>query len=257
MCRKIGKIGLMGLGLLLILLTGRPTMADDWPQWRGLERNGLSKEANWLNGWPAGQAPRVAWRAQVGRGHSAVSVSNGRAYTLGWDGQRETVFCFEAATGKLLWKQSYSSGDIVQWPGPRATPTVHKGTLYTLGQHGQLRAFDALTGKVRWSRQLPASYQPDPDYGFAWSPLVMEDLLLFSAGRKGLALYAADGRFAWGHDGQHGTCVSAVPFVHEGKHGVALLTNPDRESVWLVGVEPRTGTELWRHGPWREKWGAA
>ena len=124
--------------------------ADDWPQWRGLNRNGVSAEQGWLARWPADAPPKTAWKANVGKGHSAVSIASGRAYTMGWDGKNDTVFCFDAATGKLLWKQSYSCGDIVQWSGPRATPTVDGDTVYTLGQHGQLHAWHAVTGKKLW-----------------------------------------------------------------------------------------------------------
>lgn len=232
--------------------------AEDWPQWRGPQRNGVTGEAEWLRGWPDGKPPRVAWRAKVGKGHSAVSVWKQRAYTMGWDGTQDTVYCLAAANGKLLWKQSYPCGEIVQWSGPRSTPTVADGVVYTLGQHGQLYAWNALTGQKVWHVLLPAAYQPDVDYGFAWSPLLFGNLLLFGAGRKGLAMDRRSGAYVWGNDGQHGSCASPVPFVHQGQAGVALITtDPGRESVSLVAVAPATGRELWRSDPWREKWGAA
>ena len=200
----------------------------------------------------------MAWRAQVGKGHAAVSVQGGLAYTVGWDGKQDTVFCLDAATGAIRWKQSYPSGDIVQWSGPRATPTVADGVVFTLGQHGQLRAWDAATGAPRWAVDLPKSYQPDPDYGFAWSPLIEGDLLILGTGGKGLALRKKDGSFAWGNDGQAGACVSPMPFVQDGVRGVAVVTmDTARDSVSVVGVEATTGRELWRFGPWKEKWGAA
>jgi outer membrane protein assembly factor BamB len=246
------------LSLVFCALSRGVSRADDWAQWRGPNRNGVSAETGWLAKWPADKPPKVAWRANVGKGHSAVSVANGRAYTMGWDGQRDGIFCFDTATGRLLWKQSYPCADIVQWSGPRATPTVDGDTVYTLGQHGQLLAWNALTGQSLWTLQLPESYQPDVDYGFAWSPLVQNDLLLLAAGKRGLALHKRDGTFAWGNDGQHGACASPVPYLHAGQRGVALITTePGRDSVTLVGVDPQTGRELWRHGPWREKWGAA
>lgn len=245
------------LTVLIAILVHRAEGAD-WPQWRGPQRTGISDEHGWLDAWPEGKPAKVAWRAQVGKGHSAVSVVGDRLYTMGWDGVRDAVWCLDASTGKPVWKQSYICKTIVQWSGPRATPTVHDGVVYTLGQHGQLHAWSAADGAKRWSVQLPEKYQPDADYGFAWSPLVEGELLILAAGKRGLALHRKDGSAAWGDDGQHGACASPVPFEHQGRRGVALITTePDRESVSLVGIDPRTGDELWRHGPWKEKWGAA
>lgn len=231
---------------------------EDWPQWRGPARTGKSAETLSLKRWPADGAPRVLWRAQVGKGHSAAAVHNGKLYTAGWDGEKDTVYCLDAASGEVLWRQSYPCETIVQWPGPRATPTVEGSTVYTLGQWGDLRAWNAETGRPVWERKLKASYNPDIDYGFAWSPLIVGDLLILAAGQRGLALHKATGEIAWGDDGQHGACASPVPFVLGGQQGVAIITtNPGRDSVALVGVEPRTGQELWRSPPWIEKWGAA
>jgi outer membrane protein assembly factor BamB len=237
-----------------LLSAGR---AADWPQWRGPRRDGISTETNWLSGWPVNAPPRVAWRQQVGKGHSAVSVRGDAAYTMGWDGWQDTVFCLDAATGAVRWKQSYPCGDVVQWSGPRATPTVNDGTVFTLGQHGQLRAWAALTGTLRWAVDLPKSYEPDVDYGFTWSPLVENGLVILGTGSAGLALREKDGGFAWGNDGKAGGCASPMPFTLDGVRGVAVVAmDPSRNHLNLVGVELAAGRELWRSPAWREKWGA-
>lgn len=245
---------------LMILWAALPVVtirAEDWSQWRGPTRNGISREEGWLNRWPEGRPPVVAWRTQVGKGHSAVSVSNGRAYTMGWDGTQDTVFCFDAATGQLVWKQSYPCQTILQWPGPRATPTVHLGAVYTLGQHGQLRAWNATTGDPIWERNLPDVCNPDVDYGFVWSPLIEGELLILNAGHHGLAIHTRDGTIAWGDDQTKGACVSAVPFTHQGQRGVLIVNiNEARSEANLVAVEPASGRELWRWNGWKEQWGA-
>ncbi|MDA1052713.1 MAG: PQQ-binding-like beta-propeller repeat protein [Planctomycetota bacterium] len=245
------------LALILPLLPSAELRAEDWPQWRGPGRDGMSRETEWIKDWPVGGTPRVAWRSAVGKGHSALSIAEGRAYTMGWDGEQDTTFCFDAATGKLVWKQSYPCKTILQWPGPRATPTVYGGAVYTLGQHGQLRAWDARTGKPLWQRDLPDDYNPDVDYGFAWSPLIEGDLLILNAGSRGLAIRTRDGSIAWGDDGKKAACVSAVPFEHNGRRGVLVVSiNADRSAASLVGVDPRSGRELWRFDGWKEQWGA-
>jgi outer membrane protein assembly factor BamB len=145
----------------------------------------------------------------------------------------------------------------LQWPGPRATPTVHDGFVYTLGQHGQLRAWDAQTGEPRWQHDLPDDYNPDVDYGFTWSPLIEGDVLILNAGSHGLAIRTRDGSIAWGDDRKKGACVSAVPFTHEGRRGVLVVhLNDARSGANLVGVDPAPGRELWRWNGWKEQWGA-
>jgi outer membrane protein assembly factor BamB len=232
--------------------------AADWPQWRGPARNGTSPETGWFAAWPEGQTPRIAWRRSVGKGHSSVAVRGDAAFVAGWDGEYDTLFCLDAATGKTRWEHRYRSATIVQWPGPRATPTIDEDTVFMLGQHGQFFALEAATRRVRWQREIPKRCQPDGDYGLVWSPLVVGDLVILSAGRTGLALRKSDGSVAWGDDAELGACASPVPFAWQGRAAVAMvLTDPGRESVRFVGVDAAKGTELWRFGPWKEKWGAA
>jgi outer membrane protein assembly factor BamB len=134
---------------------------------------------------------------------------------------------------------------------------VHAGVVYTLGQHGQLRAWDAATGELRWERDLPDEYNPDVDYGFAWSPLIEGELLILNAGSRGLAIRLRDGSIAWGDDRRKGACVSAVPFTHGSQRGVLIVNvNDARSEANLVGVDPATGRELWRWNGWKEQWGA-
>jgi outer membrane protein assembly factor BamB len=124
-----------------------------------------------------------------------------------------------------------------------------------------LRAWDAASGQPLWQRNLPDDYNPDVDYGFCWSPLVETsdngDVLILNAGSRGLSIRTRDGSIAWGDDRQKSACVSAVPFEHRGTRGVLVVgINSDRSAANLIGVDPRSGRELWRFDGWPEQWGA-
>src|ERR1051326_6804067 len=99
--------------------------AADWPQWRGPNREGVSSEKV---KWPAG-GPKVIWKASVGTGFSSVSVSHGRVYTMGNEGEKDTIWCLDAAKGKPVWQHTYDSPLNPQYyeGGPGATPTVQGG----------------------------------------------------------------------------------------------------------------------------------
>jgi outer membrane protein assembly factor BamB len=239
------------------LLLGSLLFADDWSQWRGINRDGVSSERDLLSEWPEQSPPKSLWRIQVGQGHSAITVQGERAFTMGSDGTIDTVFCVDIRSGKVLWKQSYPCETIKQWPGPRSTPCIFKGRVVTLSQHGLVCCFEAESGAIVWQKQLDASYNPDIDYGFAWSPLVIDGLVILGGGSHGMALRMEDGSFAWGDDGKAGACASPVPTTYEGSPAILLVSNQDRESVSLVCVAPQDGSVLWQSNPWPEKWGAA
>src|SRR6187402_3578600 len=129
--------------------------AEDWPHWRGPARNGISSEKGWLDSFPE-SGPPIAWKGNVGLGYSSIVVGNGRAYTAGHASETDTVFCFDALTGKQIWKQSYPSelGDKFFQGGTTGTPTLDGKRLYWLGRWGDLYCFDAENGKIVWKRQL-------------------------------------------------------------------------------------------------------
>jgi hypothetical protein len=108
--------------------------ADDWPQWRGPNRQGFSSEKVT---WPA-DGPKTIWRAQVGTGFSSISVSKGRVYTMGNADEKDTIWCLDAANGKPLWQHTYPAALNPQYyeGGPGATPTVHEGKVFTISKWG-------------------------------------------------------------------------------------------------------------------------
>src|SRR5919107_4545233 len=159
----------------------------DWPQWRGPNRDGLSRETGLLKQWPE-SGPPLAWKATgAGRGYSSLSASKGRLYTMGLRGDREYVVAFDLKTGKEVWATAHGAafrndrGD-----GPRGTPTVDGDRLYSLGGGGDLSAVDAKTGKVLWTMNVLQKFGgTNITWGISESPLVLGEKLLVNAGGGG------------------------------------------------------------------------
>src|SRR5881394_3013596 len=112
---------------LLAVAASSSLSAEDWPQWRGLRRDGVSS-AKIISQWPV-SGPAILWRRNVGKGFSAISISQARAYTMGNKDEKDTIWCLDAVTGGEIWKLTYAAklGPVYYEGGPGATPTVHEG----------------------------------------------------------------------------------------------------------------------------------
>ncbi|HSH14535.1 MAG TPA: PQQ-binding-like beta-propeller repeat protein, partial [Verrucomicrobiae bacterium] len=132
----------------LTLAATAAVQSADWPRWRGPDLNGISKETGWspkaLN-----DEPKILWRAKIGMGFSSFVVADGRVFTTGNTADTDTLFAFDADTGKELWKHSYAEPLDPKYydGGTSATPTVDGDTVYQLSRKGQLIALEAATGK--------------------------------------------------------------------------------------------------------------
>lgn len=241
------RLSRIALALLLALAIGR---ADDWPQWRGPHRDGISTERGWTTDWPA-EGPALLWEATVGIGFSSVAVAQGRLYTLGNTNETDTVWCFDAATGALKWRHSYACPLDPQYyeGGPGSTPTVDGNQVYTFGKRGQLLRFDAASGKVNWELTLTNVLGVwKPRWGFAGSPLVAGDRLILNAGAAGTALDKATGRVIWSSGTNAAGYATPVPITLDGTPCALIFA-----AKALVAVQLSDGHELWRV-PWITKW---
>jgi len=136
----------MSLSLcVLALFAVALASGDDWPQYRGINRDGTSAETGWLQTWP----PTEVWRQKVGMAYSSVAVSQGRVYTMGWTTNTDFVYCFDAYNGTNYWTFSYPNGTLKAW-GPNATPTVDGDNVYTYSHTGDLYCLNRMTGAVVW-----------------------------------------------------------------------------------------------------------
>jgi outer membrane protein assembly factor BamB len=220
-----------------------PLSAADWPQWRGARRDGISPETGWRLQWPA-TGPKRLWSAQVGEGFSAVAIRGGRLYTMGNTGGKDTVYCLATGTGKVLWRFSYPCppGDH---SGPRATPTLDGNRLYTLSREGHVFCLNATSGARIWGKNLARETGAGtPRWGFASSPLIDGNRVIYNVGTHGTALNKVNGRVAWKSGAGTAGYASPVAYTVNGQRGVAIFT-----SSGLVGVNPANGRSLWQF-PW-------
>lgn len=228
---------------IVILCPPRFGRAEDWPHWRGPNRNGVSNEKNFLTEFPD-QGPAIAWKTSVGLGFSSIVVGNGQAFTAGHEGDSDTVYCFDAPTGKLIWKSSYPAelGDKFFEGGTTGAPTLDGNHLYWLSRWGDLFCFQASSGKVIWSRQLVKTANVRvPDWGFAGAPAVFKNLLLLNVGEAGMAVETETGKEVW----KSGDAAAAY-------NTPLLVTRGDKTEAWFangegyLSVDPETGKENWR-----------
>jgi outer membrane protein assembly factor BamB len=219
----------------------------EWPQWRGSNRDGLSKETGLLKQWPA-DGPPLAWKAAgAGRGYSSMSISKGRLYTLGLRGEREFLVAFDVKTGKEVWATAYGGGfRNDRGDGPRGTPTVDGDRVYALGGNGDLSAFEAAGGKLVWTMNVLQKFGgTNITWGISESPLVVGEKLLVNAGGPGagiVALNKKDGSLIWKSQSDRAGYSSAIPVAVGGKTQVVFFT-----STRGLGLDLETGALLWEY----------
>jgi outer membrane protein assembly factor BamB len=217
---------------------------DDWPQWRGPNRDGVSTETGLLKAWPAG-GPPLAWQVKgAGEGYSSFSVSQGRLFTLGARGENEYVMAFDVASGKRLWETQHGRRfNNDRGDGPRATPTVEGDRIYAFGASGDLTVLDAASGKVHWTINVLKQYGgSNIQWGLSESPLVLSDRILINAGGTIAALKKTDGSAIWKTNGDQAGYSSAVVQKIGGVNQAIFFT-----SARVVGVDVATGRELWNY----------
>ncbi len=231
------------LACLILGLSLAAARADDWPNFRGPAHDGTSAEKGWRAEWPA-DGPPVAWKAEVGLGFSGIVVAQGRAATAGHAEGKDTVFCFDAANGKTLWKHSYPAelGATYYEGGTTGTPTFEGDRLYWLSRWGDLFCFQAADGKIVWQTNLQKETgAPLPTWGYTGAPLAQENLLVLNVGDAGAAVDKTTGKLVWKSAAKDCGYSTPLPVTLGGKK-LAILASADS----YVAVEPKTGKEAWR-----------
>jgi len=230
----------VGVTLLVILSGSTLLRGADWPNYRGPDYDGISDETGWQATWQG--APKVAWKASLGWGFASMAVSDGRVYAMGNVDDKDIVYCFDEATGKELWKQSYPCPLYKKnhEGGPSGTPTVEGGAVYVFSKAGDALRLDAKTGAVVWHKN-PAKELglQELTWYYSSSPVIVENLVILNAGSAGVALNKANGQIVWHNGAGAGGYASAVPFAWAGKKCVALFG-----SQHLFILETATGKIL-------------
>ncbi|RIK66375.1 alcohol dehydrogenase, partial [candidate division KSB1 bacterium] len=216
----------------------------EWPGFRGPERDnvihGVGIETNWS------QSPPVElWRKPIGPAWSSFAVNGSHIYTQEQRGEEEIVSCSDLNTGELVWKHGDSARfwESNAGAGPRATPTLSNGRVYTFGATGILNALDARDGSVVWSRNAASDADEKlPAWGFAGSPLVIDSLVVAAAAGRLIAYELATGKPRWyGPNGGWGYSSPHLAVID----GVAQILLLNGEGV--ISVAPADGKLLWKH----------
>jgi outer membrane protein assembly factor BamB len=241
----------------------RLAKAEDWPCWRGPRGDGISRETGLLKEWPSDGLKQL-WKADLSGGFSSVAVVDGRLFTQTKEKNQEVVVCLDASTGKDLWcyrydcdygaHKSFTGGGMpASRTGPRSTPSVDGGRVYTLGATGILLCLEVKNGEKVWQQDLLKIADSDcPRHGFCCCPLIVGNrVYVHPGGPKGKSIAALDkkdGSVVWqALDDPIGEG-SPVWVESSGKPQVIFFTG-----AGAVGVAPKDGKPLWRY-PWKTQY---
>jgi outer membrane protein assembly factor BamB len=227
----------------------RPT---DWPEFRGRKRDGLVQGPPLAREWSA-DPPREVWRQPCGGGYAAFAVANNLLVTIEQRGDDEAVVGYDTATGKERWVHSYPAHfkEALGGPGPRATPTIKDGEVYSLGATGTLVRLSAATGELKWSVNILEG-NANIQWAMSGSPLVYDNLVVVN---PGVQQPAASGRAVVAYDRATGKPVWQSGNAPAGYSSPMLATLAGRRQVLLLdasglsGYDAADGKELWRF-PW-------
>jgi outer membrane protein assembly factor BamB len=247
------------LRIVLVTLLGSAiaahARADDWPQWLGPHRDGVWREKGIVATFPK-DGPAVRWRTPVAQGYAGPAVADGRVYVTDRTGAgpkvgkksagKERVLCLDEPTGKVLWKHEYDCPYQVGYPaGPRVTPIVAGGKVYTLGTMGDLLCLDAVKVDVIWAKNLRAEHDaPVQNWGFSAHPLLDGDRLICIVGGKAgaaAAFHKDTGKEIW----------KAIPGAEAGYAPPMIYEVAGKRQliIWHPGavhsLDPENGKPYW------------
>jgi len=232
--------------LLINLFINGVLYAEDWPQFRGPERNGVSKETGLLKTWPK-DGPALIWSYEgLGEGYSSPSIVNNNIFVTGvLDGQ-EILFAFDLQ-GNLKWKMQYGPAWTGTFPSARTTPTVDGENIYVCSGMGKVVCFNVASGKIKWSLQAVEEFNGEyPKWGMAESPLVIDDKVICTPSGKDaslVALHKETGKIIWRSEGLSELASYCSPILVQKGNKKIIATMLENS---FVGLDANTGKIMWQ-----------
>ena len=240
---------LLATALWLTVSSATIACGQDWPQFRGLNRDGKSPETGLRKQWPEeGLTP--LWIVEgVGKGYSSAAVAGGMLFTTGMVGEKnEGLISAIDLSGKVKWQTSYGPDWSEMHPGSRSTPTVDGERLYELSGVGRLLCLDTKTGAILWSRDLPKEFSGEaPMCGFAEAPLIYKNTVICTPGGKDAALVALDkttGKTVWASAGFSDQSAYCSPIFLE-RGGLCLVVTITAR--YVAAIDADTGKPVWTY----------
>lgn len=225
-------------------------ISQEWPDWRGINRDGVWKESGIIAKFKSVIIP-IKWSVPCGPGYSGPTVAGGKVYLtdrMEKPEESERVLCINAADGKIIWSHAYACpyGNVSYPNGPRASVVISEGKAYSLGTMGNLFCFDAQTGSVKWQIDLKSKYSIRmPTWGIAATPLIFENkIILHIGGSDGASVLALDknsGKEIWRVSDDKISYSSPLLIRQAGKPVVVVWTAEN-----LNGLDPATGKIFWK-----------
>lgn len=228
-----------------ILITSQ-TIAGDWPQWRGPERNGASQEKNLLKSWPD-EGPELLWSKEgLGKGFSSVSIANGRLYITGVVDKQEMLTALDLE-GAIQWQIVYGPFWEDSYPEARSTPTVDGDQIFVISGMGKVVCIDVSSGQIKWSVDPIDDFDGEIHrYGIAESPLVIDNKIICSPGGSDASVIALDknsGELIWQSKTLSEVANYCSPILIN-KGDKKIIATQLAES--FVGLDAADGSVLWR-----------
>jgi len=232
--------------LLPLALWTSPLRGDDWPQFLGANRNGMSSEKSLLDAFP-NSGPALRWRVPGGVGMSAIAVQGEFALTTWNADNKQLLVALDTLTGNVKWKVEMGKAfKNAMGDGPRATPCIVGQNVYAYSGEGILVAAELQSGKVLWRKNLTEAFSTEPsEYGMSSSPLVVDGrVIVHVGGAQGavVALATDDGKVLWKAGSGHAGYSSPTLLDIQGTQQVVSITG-----TAVMGIEPANGQVLWSY----------